>query len=325
MNKSLSDQLQSIKDQNNNYKKAHKTFEEQLELLKSRGLSVSNDNYALLKLRHINYYRLSAYFLPLQYPKAAEMKDHFLPGTAFEVVLEHYYFDTQLRKIIFEAIERIEIYFRTQIAYHHSKKYGPFGYLSHENLKCDADFFTKLQTAIREEKDRSSETFIAHFKAKYDTTDLPIWAMVEVVSMSTLSRLYAALHTKEQQAVIQPLKGITKDVFHSWFHALTVIRNICAHHARLWNKTLGVKFEVPKKVLLFRQILATDDKGNTRFLNDKVFFALSVIVYILDAIGEELDFRNNILELVVAHPTIDLKAMGFPEEWQNFGLWQNEE
>lgn len=321
----FNDQLQNLKSQNNKYEKEHKTFEEQLELLKSRGLIINNEDYALLKLKHINYYRLSAYFLPLQYPKNSENSNRFLPDTTFEKLLELYYFDGQLRKIIFESIESIEIYFRTQIAYYHAEKFGPFGYLGYNNLKCGEDFFDRLQNTIREEKDRSTEAFIAHFKDKYDTTDLPIWTVVEVVSMSTLSKLYAALQTSEQQSVIKPLKGITKDVFHSWFHALTVIRNICAHHSRLWNKILGVKFEVPRKVDLFRSISKTDNEDKTRFLNDQVFFSLSVIAFILDSIGEELDFRDKILHLVASHTDIDLQAMGFPEKWDELDLWKSEE
>ena len=129
------DQLQPLKNQENLYDKDHKTFVEQLELLKKRDLVISNEAYVLTKLKHINYYRLSAYFLPFQYEKDSPNKDHFLPDTTFEDIIRLYYFDTELRKIIFEAIEVIEIYMRTQIAYHHSKKFGAFGYLDIRNLR----------------------------------------------------------------------------------------------------------------------------------------------------------------------------------------------
>lgn len=95
-----------MKNQENSYKKEFKTFDEQLEILKQR------------KLKRINYYRLSAYFLPFQYPKTSKNKDMFLEETKFEDIIQLYYFDCELRKIIFEAIESIEIYFRTQITYY---------------------------------------------------------------------------------------------------------------------------------------------------------------------------------------------------------------
>ncbi|MGD9716415.1 MAG: Abi family protein [Sulfuricurvum sp.] len=307
----LHSQLQTIKNQSNGYTKSAKTFEEQLQHLKEKNLIITNEAYALKKLSHINYYRLSAYFLPLQHPKASELDGIFVDDVRFEDVLELYFFDAELRKIVFKAIESIEVYFRTQIAYHHSLAYGAFGYLDPANFKTSPEFFDKVMVAIREETGRSSETFIAHFKEKYNTTDLPVWAMVEVVSMSTLSKIYAILKTSEQQAVIQALHGVSKDLFHNWFHALTVIRNICAHHSRLWNKTLGVSFEKPRKIKEFHPLQG-----------DKVFFALSVIAYILDAIGEEADFQSDVKTLVAIHPKINFKAMGFMYGWESMSVWE---
>ena len=307
-------QLQTIKNQQNSYTKPFKTFEELLELLKSRKLIISNESYALLKLKHIGYYRLSAYFLPLQHKKDSDLKNIFLPGVTFEDILELYYFDTQLRRLIFEAIERIEIYFRTQIAHIHASEYGAFGYLDRDNLKCTQEFFDQLQEAINKEKERSKESFIAHFKEKYNTTDLPIWAVVEVISMSTLSKLYASLKTPQQQQIVKLFDKINKDVLHNWFHTLTVVRNICAHHARLWNKTLGVKFEVPKKHEEFKKIARS---------NDKVFFALSVIVFVLESIGEELAFKQQFKALLLEHPNVDTKAMGFVNGWEHLAMWSD--
>ncbi|OHD83377.1 MAG: hypothetical protein A3J39_00435, partial [Sulfuricurvum sp. RIFCSPHIGHO2_12_FULL_44_8] len=296
----LQSQLQTIKNQSNGYTKSPKTFEEQLQHLKEKNLIITNEAYTLKKLSHINYYRLSAYFLPLQHPKSSKLDGIFLDNVRFEDVLELYFFDVELRKTVFKAIESIEVYFRTQIAYHHSLTYGAFGYLDPENFKTSPEFFDKVMVGIREETNRSSETFIAHFKEKYNTTDLPVWAMVEVVSMSTLSKIYAMLKTTEQQAVTYALNGVSKDLFHNWFHALTVMRNICAHHSRLWNKTLGVSFEKPRKIKEFHSLQG-----------DKVFFALSVIAYILDAIGEEADFQSDIKTLIATHPKINIKSMGF--------------
>jgi len=312
----FSDKLQSIKNQANNYAKPFKSYDELLEILNSRGLNIPSNAYALLKLQHIGYYRLSAYFLPLQHKKDSNQKNMFLPDVSFEDILELYYFDTKLRRLIFEAIERIEIYFRAQIAHYHSAEYEAFGYLEKENLKCSQGFFDQLQNSIGKEKVRSRENFINHFKRKYNSIDLPIWAVVEVISMSTLSKLYASLKTSEQQKIVKSFEKINKDVLYNWFHALTVVRNTCAHHARLWNKTLGVKFEVPKKHEGFKKI------GSS---NDKLFFALSVIGFILENIGEELEFKEQIKKLLKEYPSIDLKAMGFVDDWEYLALWSEYE
>lgn len=320
------EQLQNIKNQENNYKKEFKTFDEQLEILKQRKLNILNDDYALSKLQRINYYRLSAYFLPFQHPKNSENKDIFLEETKFEDIIQLYYFDCELRKIIFEAIESIEIYFRTQITYYHSLKYKSFGYLKRENFETSPEFFEKVLLSLKNETKRSEEIFIKHFKDRYRTTDLPIWGAVEVISFGTLSKIYSILKTQEQKKVISKLKGINNNVFKNWLHCLSVIRNICAHHSRIWNKTLGVKFEIPRKLEDFKNIkkVILDEEGKEKEikLNDKVFFALTVIEYILTCIGEdEIQFKDKIKTLLHKYTNVKIDRMGFIDDWKSSSIW----
>lgn len=325
----LQEQLQPLKNRQNLYKKEHKTFDEQIKLLKSKALMIPNEEYALTKLNHINYYRLSAYFIPLQYPRTGKNKNIFIPKTTFENILQIYYFDVELRKIIFEAIETIEIYFRTQIAYYHAKKFSPYGYLDIGSFKTTQEFYETCLDIVKSETSRSEEEFINHFNDKYKTTDLPIWALVEVISFGSLSKLYSMLKTEEQKNVIQKLKGINNNLFKNWLHALSIIRNICAHHSRLWNKTLGVKFEIPKKIKVFKElknpICCTKAKKELNNpLNDKIFFALSVMEYILSGIGEdEIDFKNKIKQLLQKYSSIDINAMGFVENWEELDIWRD--
>lgn len=312
----LHQQLQELKNQNNLYAKEHKTFEEQLQKLYERKLTISNKQYALSKLEHINYYRLSAYFLPFQNKKDSTNPNQFLANTAFEDIIKLYYFDTELRKIIFEAIEVIEIYLRTQIAYYHSQKYGAFGYLDITTLRDNYQSeFDELHQDIIKEKERSKEVFIKHFKEKYNATDLPIWSVVEIISFGSLSKLFMLLQESEQNQVIAKMGNINKVVFFKWFKALSSVRNACAHHSRLWNKTLGVGFEVPRNSSKFLH-LANSTK--------KVFFALSVIEYVLTCIGEdEIDFKYKIKQLLQKYPNVDIKAMGFVQNWEELEIWSN--
>ena len=312
------DQLQNIKNQENRYQKKHKTFDEQLKILKQRELILSNESFVLSKLQHINYYRLSAYFLPFQYPKNSKNKNIFLPDTTFEDILSTYYFDAELRKIIFEAIESIEIYFRTQIAYFHSLKYDAFGYLDFSTFRENkADKFEELQSDILKEKTRSKEFFIKHFKKKYNSVDLPIWSVVEIISFGSLSKFFMILKEEEQNQVIQNIHGINKVVFYKWFHALSSVRNICAHHSRLWNRTLGVSFEVPRGLESFE---------NIKVNKNKVFFALSVIEYLLTCIGEdEIEFKTKIKNLIKKYPKVKLESMGFIQNWKENSIWRDDE
>jgi abortive infection bacteriophage resistance protein len=312
----LQEQLQSVKNQANLYAKEHKTFQEQLEILLSKKLIISNKEYALSKLEHINYYRLSAYFLPFQHKKDSPNTNQFLSNTTFEDIIRLYFFDTELRKIIFEAIEAIEIYLRTQIAYHHSQAYGPFGYLDVSTLRTNYQIeFDALHLDIIEEKERSKEAFIKHFREKYDATDLPIWSVVEIISFGSLSKLFMLLRENEQNNVIAKMGSINKAVFFKWFKALSSVRNACAHHSRLWNKTLGVSFDLPRNSPKFAPL-----SNSTK----KVFFALSVIEYILSCIGEdENDFKNKIKQLLYKYPNIDKQVMGFVENWEDLEIWRD--
>ena len=312
----LKEQLQELKIQNSFYIKEHKTFEQQLEKLLERNLIIKNKQYALSKLEHINYYRLSGYFLPYQHKKNSLNTNQFLPDTTFEDIIKLYYFDTELRKIIFEGIEVIEIYLRTQIAYFHSKHYGAFGYLDIANLRTNYQKeFDELHLDILKEKERSKEVFIKHFQAKYNSYDLPIWSVVEIISFGSLSKLFMLLRETEQNHIIAKMGYINKVVFFKWFKALSSVRNACAHHSRLWNKTLGVSFEVPRNNNSFTP-LANSTK--------KVFFALSIIKYILTCIGEdEIDFKYKIIQLFNKYPNIDKQAMGFIDNWENIEIWRN--
>lgn len=312
----LHEQLQSIKNQTNGYTKDHKSFQEQLKILQSRNLIISNEAYALIKLQHINYYRMSAYFLPFQYKKDSFNKDEFLPDTTFEEIIKLYYFDIELRKIIFEAIEVIEIYLRTQIAHYHSKEYGAFGYLDIQTLnpKYQTEF-EELHDDINKEKERSKEVFIRHFREKYHTTDLPLWTVVEIISFGSLSKFFMLLNGDIQNQVISKMGGVNKIVFFKWFKALSSIRNMCAHHSRLWNKTLGVRFEVPRHNPMFIPFKNS---------NNKVFFALSVIEYILTCIGEdEIEFKMKLKQLIHKYPKVNLQAMGFIDNWEELEIWRD--
>ncbi len=296
-----------------NYTKPYTTTDEQLLLLKSKKLIINDETYACLKLKYIGYYRLSAYFEPLLYKKDSNQKNTFLPNTSFEDIIALYNFDTKLRRVIFEAIESLEVYFRSQIANVHAAQYGAFAYLNKKNLKCNDSFFNTLQNSIEKETQRSQESFVKHFKRKYNSSDLPIWVVVEVISMSTLSKMYASLKTSEQLQVVAPFLGINKDVLFNWLHALTVVRNKCAHHARVWNTTLGVRFEVPKKKDIFQNIASS---------NAKIFFALNVILFMLESIGEDLVFKKKVKELLDSYPQINLEAMGFISKWEESELWK---
>ena len=331
----LISQLQQLKHQTNGYNKPHLTFEQQLDKIKNNGLIISNDTFAIKKLSHTNYYRLSAYFLPFQYPKDSSHANKFFNDIEFGQIINLYDFDAKLRRLVFGALEVIEIYIRTQIAYHHSLKYGAFGYLEHTNFQCSDVVFTEMMEDIKKESKRSDEIFIKHFREKYNATDLPLWSVVEVLSLGTLSKLFYAMHNDDKKSVCAQIP-VTTTVFGKWLHSLTIIRNICAHHSRVWNKELRVPFAIPSRNVLFdplrkiKKMKFTEEKDgellyeNKEFDNNSsIFFALSVIKYLFDNIGEEVEFVSELKSLLASHPNIDTKAMGFIDGWENLDIWSD--
>ncbi len=331
----LNSQLQQIKNTSNTYDKPHLTFEEQVEHLKSNGLNIPNEAYAIKKLSHINYYRLSAYSLTFQYPKKTTKEGFFYEGTEFKEIIKLYNFDAKLRRILFGALETIEVYIRTQITYRHSKEYGAFGYLDKNNFNCTEEDFDEIIADIKKESKRSDEKFINHFKTTYGTTDLPLWSIVEVLSFGTISRIFTAMKQSDKVIVCENLP-ITHKIFKRWIHSLTILRNICAHHSRAWNRELRVPFAIPPSNSLFdplRKITKTKFKEEVDGAliyedkefdnNNSIFFALSVMKYLFDSIGEEVDFITEIKQLLATHPEVDLKAMGFIDGWENLDIWSD--
>ena len=280
------------------FTKIHLTYEQQIELLESRGLVFSDKIYAKSKLEHISYYRLSAYFLPYQ-----SKKDTFIEGTTFEDVLQLYYFDKELRKIIFNAIETMEVNVRANVVYNLSKETDAFGYMDKSNLNVKYEDYIYLMQSIQRESKRSKELFVKHFKKKYKSEILPIWMVIELISFGTLSRFFSAL--KSEHETMTKKLSVPPEVFKNWLHTINHIRNICAHHSRLWNKQFVIKAKLPKKIASFQDIR-----------NDKTFVIVLILNYFFHKLETGDGFTDKIEALLDKYPNADVVQMGFPEDWK---------
>ena len=123
------------------------TFDQQLELLKSRGCKIEDEAFARELLSRVSYYRLSEYFLPFK-----TASGDYKVGTSFSKVCRLYNFDQELRSIIFDAIEEIEVFLRCRISYYFSLKYGSLGYLDKMNFSNKHDHTSFLQHVKRRTK-----------------------------------------------------------------------------------------------------------------------------------------------------------------------------
>ena len=285
------------------YQKPPLTYSEQLDLLLTRGLQVESKIEALHCLKNISYYRLSAYFLPFK------QSEQFRKGTSFKDVIDLYTFDRKLRLLILDAIEPIEVALRTQIIYHLSHKYGAFGYLDEKNFSNRFKHAKWLQN-LNESISDSTETFIKHYKKKYTlSTHFPFWMVIEVISFGNLSYFFRGLKGEDQQ-VIANIYNIKDIVLTSWLHALVYLRNLCAHHARLWNRTLTFKPALPQKSSIWQGVK-----------NDNIYSLLVVMEYLLNEINSDSMWASRLQALLENYPQVSLTTMGFPKNWSDKMPW----
>ena len=283
------------------YRKPPLTFQQQVELLKSRRLVVDDEAKALEFLQSVNYYQLSAYFLPFQ-----SQKDVFDPGTRFDDIIRLHEFDARLRLLITEMLTWIEISARTQIAYRLSHRYGPFGYLDCRNFYIRFNHLGWLRK-VRECIARSHETFVKHFQDKYPSkTDLPIWMVCETISFGQVSQLFRGMSKHDRQAIAQAHFRVDQMVLVSWLHALVYVRNLCAHHSRIWNRTLAIR---PKR------LLRSHEWGVVR--NEKLFCVLLVMRDLMK-MSEKWDrWLVKFAGFLSEFSAVDTGAMGFPDAWRD--------
>lgn len=288
------------------------SFTDQINLLKQRGMVFGNEPKALHLLQNISYYRLSGYW----YPLLADKQQHiFKPGSTFETAYNIYKFDSELRKLIIAEIEKIEVAVRTQTAYILSSQYGAY-WFEDSSLFSSPVRHAKLLSKIDEEYSRSDEEFIKAFKTKYSNHFPPSWITMEITSFGTLSILYENLLPGKTKRSIAAYFGLADKVFASWLHSVVYVRNICAHHSRLWNKTLSIRPLMPRSP---RNTFIKLPANGT----PQIYFVLSMIIYLLNTINPNHSFVSRFKDLLNRYPSIDIHAMGFPDDWKNGSLWKD--
>lgn len=285
------------------YKKSPKTFDEQIELIKSRGLIIDDEDRLRKYLKHISYYHLSAYF------KSFQKDDKFYDGTTFEDVIRLYEFDKKLRLLLLDVLERIEKAFKCSVIYNLSVKHNdPFWYLD-KNLYFNEEKFTKCVAPTLNNIKTSREVSIQHFYEKYKKTDYPpSWIALEIITFGECVKLCRHLNRSEQNLFSRSF-DLDRRFFLNWMHGLSMIRNICAHHTRLWNKNIILKIKYAHKD--YRQLFNEDDKSIMRLYN-----WLIVIKIMIEKINPSSDWLNKFKALIEEYD-VQVKSMGFPEDWKD--------
>jgi abortive infection bacteriophage resistance protein len=294
------------------YHKPHLSYQEQLKLLKSRGLIIETDARALHILQNISYYRLSGYLYPmLQKPKT----DHkYKPGSTFNNAFLLYCFDRELRQLIAGELEKIEVAIRAKMSYILSTSYHPWWFTDAAYFKNTKKLSQSIER-INDEYHRSDEEFIRSFKSKYSDPFPPCWMTLEVCSFGNLATIYSNLNPGVPKRSIAHHFGLDDRTFVSWIHSLTYVRNVCAHHCRFWNRGLRVSAKHPLKPQ-FQFIPNTGDMGNR-----PTYYLLSMIIYLLNGINPKHTFKQKLYRLLKKYPNVQVQAMGFSDGWELEKLW----
>lgn len=295
------------------YNKLPIPIADQILKLKSRGLKFENEAKATNYLSNISYYRLRAYTYPFQDNTADDQR--FNVDISFEQIIALYVFDRKLRLLIFDGIEKIEVAFRTQIIYHFALTQGSHWQLN-PLLYRDPMRFANHLDSLQKEIDRSTETFIDHYKSKYTTpTEPPCWMSLEVSSMGLLSKIFQNLKKGPEKKAITAHFGLTDvSIIENWMHCFSTLRNICAHHGRVWNRRLTLIKLPTHPAHAFLE--------NKSIYANKLYTTLSCIEYILKIISPGSTFSIRLQELMETCPLAQTKEMGFPKNWHDEELWQ---
>lgn len=293
------------------FEKPALTIEQKLALLRSRGLSINDEARATHCLQHINYYRLTGYWLPFE---ESHNPHRFKPGVSFEDIINVYSFDRELRLLLLDAIERIEISLRTQWAFHLAHHAGAHSYLD-QTLASSSRKHARQLGLLAHEVESSQETFVVHLRTKYKHPDLPpIWAACEVLSLGQLSRWYELLRPISLRAKIARVYGLDQQVLESFLHHLTYLRNLCAHHSRVWNREFTILPPVPKSK---PQLLAA---SITKPADRRIYNTCCFIQHLMNVVSPGHCWNDRLVQLLDRH-NIPATQMGFPDDWRVRPLW----
>lgn len=299
------------------------TVDEQIAILRSRGMDV-DDELARQWLTNVSYYRLSAYWYPARvFNTSRERVDAFAPDTSFDDVVALYEADRKLRMLVHDGMERVEVALRTRLgeALCHP---DPLAYTDRSKFRQSFDHAEWIRTARKRiERAGKNNEAIKHYRDNY-AGRYPFWVLAEVLDFADISRLFEGLSTRDQRVIAEGLgfvvdlnalskaqqqKAKTQSPLVRWLEQLTIIRNTCAHHGRLWNKSFTPAPTAALKTL--SQFSQLPDGQSER-----IYGALLVMVQILRVASPGTTWPDKVTTLIksefVGNPLVTGSALGLP-------------
>jgi len=306
------------------------TPDEHIAKLKSRELNIPDEARARRYLANISYFRLSAYTRPFYVPNASPHR--FIKGTSFDDVLMLYVFDRELRLLLIDAIERLEVALRAQLTNALAEHHGSHGYLNPAIFNTRYNHTWIIEKLTEEAQAREVELFLAHYREKYTAapTQPPIWMAMELLTFKAVSNLFANLRNEKDTKRISQHFGWHHTILSSWYRSLSDLRNLCAHHMRVWNREFGSRPVMPRKTPEnWPQVPdaipsgAHMDAMQTINPQRRLYMQLVVIETLMQVVNPESRWAERLVQLLDAHPQVSRAHMGFSPGWEQEAIWKN--
>lgn len=293
------------------------SIDEQLERLAERGMRIGDAEQARHALEVVGYYRLSGYWYPYREPDPTRdggRLDTFVPGADFAEVLALYDFDRALKNLVLHGIERIEVAFRSRIG-HLLGEWGALAHTDPSRFRESFDHEEWWRTARRRiARARGRDEAVEHHRRHYGGV-IPIWVLTDLLDFSDLSKLYEGMQSRDQRELAEWFKvtmapdagkrareaWMKNPPLRNWLEHLTIVRNICAHHGRLWNRQLiplGISRRVQHLSVFSELVAALDPARPEQHQIERVFGTICVIGYLLDSVEPGNDWRKSVDSLV---------------------------
>ncbi len=304
--------------------KPWKSIEEQIAIIRGRGMVIDDKAQAEHFLRRVGYYRLSGYWYPFRTLVGTDKRsDTFIEGSRFEDVIALYLFDRKLRLLALDAIERIELAIQVDIAH----LLGRRDIFAHENPnELHGEFSKKIRRGGHTKHDdwlegyyalvkRSArKPFVAHNLATYGK--LPIWVAIEVFDFGTLSKLYAGLKITDKIAIEKQFGLNEGKHLQTWLRSLNFIRNMAAHQSRLWNCNVLERAFIPRNKLQLNQLR-----------NSRPFLYFCIMQTIMQVVCPDSHWGKRFSDLLgdfphVENSAVKLSDMGVVDGWEKWAMWR---
>ena len=323
------------------YAKQWLSIDDQIERLSRRGLEVGDRTEAGALLREVGYYRLTGYLYPFRASESytddsgrerIRVLSSYRAGAQLADAAHLIDFDRDLRLLVLEGVERIEIALRMQIGY----SLGRVSAFAHEDPSAFVSSYTEPRTnevgesfpsrhdvwldRVQQRRGDSDEAFVVHFRDKYDDR-MPIWALTEILELGQVSRLYAGLRNDLATEIASAFGVPSKNLLQSWIATVNYVRNVAAHHARLFNRKLVSAPKRPKGDAVPLLAHLTQGEAPKQF---GTYSALAVMAYLLETVHPGHEWSARTATLLRSFPSVehlDVQSMGVAPGWLDQELW----